>query len=165
MRVFLCQHCGIFPKMHIASIQIGDVFIGVHRKLQEWRVFGRAFLPQPPRLHGQSSWLVKLLFFRWTLAGKHASSQATTHCSPSQYGCPAEEPIEGRHPASYILTGASISRFLSLCPAWNLVEHQACLGKKGTHCSLSDASCGKLVIAALSIKMILLLCKQAKASL
>lgn len=31
-RVLLCQHCGIFPKMHIASIQIGDVFIGVHRK-------------------------------------------------------------------------------------------------------------------------------------
>lgn len=76
--VLLCQHCGIFPKMHIASIQIGDVFIGVHRKLHDRRVFGRAFWPRPPWLHGWSSWLVKLLFFRCTLAGKHTSSQATT---------------------------------------------------------------------------------------
>lgn len=93
--MLLCQHCGIFPKMHIASIQIGDVFIGVHRKLHERRVFGRAFWPWPPRLHGWSSWLVKLLFFGCTLAGKHISSQATTQYSPSQYGCHAEEPIEG----------------------------------------------------------------------
>lgn len=57
--------------MHIASIQIGDVFIGVHRKLHECGVFGRAFWPRTPRLHGWSSWLVKLLFFRCTLAGKH----------------------------------------------------------------------------------------------
>lgn len=140
MRVFLCQHCGIFPKMHIASIQIGDVFIGVHRKLREWRVFGRGFWPQPPRLHGQSSWLAKLLFFRWTLAGKHASSQATTQYFPSQYGCPAEESIEGQGPASYILIGASIPRLLSLCPVWNLIEHQAWLGKQCTNSSLPDAS-------------------------
>lgn len=92
--------------MHIASIQIGDVFIGVHRKLHERRVFGRAFWPRPPWLHGWSSWLVKLLFFRCALAGKHTSSQATTQYSHSQYGCHAEEPIEGYGPAPYILTGA-----------------------------------------------------------
>lgn len=114
-RVLLCQHCGIFPKMHIASIQIGDVFIGVHRKLHERRVFGRPFWPRPPRLHGWSSWLVKLLFFRCALAGKHISSQATTQFSPSQYGCHAEEPIEGKYPAPYILTAANIPRPLCHC--------------------------------------------------
>lgn len=115
--------------MHIVSIQIGDVFIGVHRELlRERRVFGRAFWPQTPRLRGWSSWLVKLLFFRCTLAGKHTSSQATTQCSPAQYGCHAEEPIEG--PASYILTGANIPRPLSLHPAWHSVRRQAWLGKQ-----------------------------------
>lgn len=98
--------------MHIASIQIGDVFIGVHRKLHERRVFGWAFCPW---LHGQSSWLVKLLFFRCTLAGKHISSQTTTQYSASQYGCHAEEPIEGKDPAPYILTGANIQRPLCHC--------------------------------------------------
>lgn len=39
LRVLLCQHCGIFPKMHIVSIQIEDVFIGVHRKLHERSVW------------------------------------------------------------------------------------------------------------------------------
>lgn len=40
-RVLLYQLCGIFPKMHIVSIQIGDVFIGVHRELlRERRALG-----------------------------------------------------------------------------------------------------------------------------
>lgn len=108
--MLLCQHCGIFPKMHIASIQIGDVFIGVHRKLHERRAFGRAFWPRPLRLHGWSSWLVKLLFFGCALAGKHISSQATTQYSPSQHGRHAEEPIEGQGPTPYILTKANIPR-------------------------------------------------------
>lgn len=95
-RVLLCQHCDIFPKMHIVSIQIGDVFIGVHRKLHKRREVCQAFWPRPLRLRGWSSWLVKLLFFRCKLAGKHISSQAATQCSPSQYGCHAEEPIEGK---------------------------------------------------------------------
>lgn len=119
--MLLCQHCGIFPKMHIASIQIGDVFMGVHRKLHERRVFGRASWPQPPWLHGWSSWLVKLLFFRCTLAGKHTSSQATTQ--NSQYGCHAEEPIEGKGPAPYILTRANIPR-----PLCHYVPHVMWLG-------------------------------------
>lgn len=45
--MLLCQHCGIFPKMHIASIQIRDVFIGVHRKLHERSVWP-SFLAMAP---------------------------------------------------------------------------------------------------------------------
>lgn len=117
-RVLLCQHCGIFPKMHIASIQIGDVFIGVHRKLHESKVFGPAFWTRPPRLHGRSSWRVKLLFFGCALAGKHTNSQATARCPPTTPppslgpGCHAEETIEGKDPAPYILTGANTPRTL-----------------------------------------------------
>lgn len=108
--MLLCQHCDIFPKMHIVSIQIGDVFIGVHRKLHERREFGRVFWPRPRRLHGRSSWLLKLLFFSRTLAGKHVSSQAATQGSPSQYGCPAEEPIEGGDPPAQVALRAQIPR-------------------------------------------------------
>lgn len=117
--VLLCQHFDIFPKMHIVSIQIGDVFIGTHRKLHERREIGRAFWPQPLRLQGWSSWLVKLLFFRCTLAGKHISSQAVTQCSPSQYGCHAEEPIEGKALSLQILIRAKISRPVCHCAAQN----------------------------------------------
>lgn len=108
--MLLYQHCDIFPKMHIVSIQIGDVFIGVHRKLHERREFGQVFWPRPQRLHGWSSWLLKLLFFSRLLAGKHVSSQAATQGSPSQYGCPAEEPIEGRDPPPQISIRAKIPK-------------------------------------------------------
>lgn len=150
--MLLCQHCGIFPKMHIASIQIGDVFIGVHRKLHERRVFGRASWPRPPWLHGWSSWLVKLLFFRCALAGKHISSQATTQYSPSQYGCHAEEPIEGKGPAPYILTGANIPR--PLCRrvphsvTLAVAKQQACSGKQATSHFPTSASLDVEIIVA-----------------
>lgn len=81
-------------------------------------VFGQAFWPRPPWLHGCSSWLVKLLFFRCALAGKHTSSQATTQYYPAQCGCHAEEPIGGKCPAPYILTGANITR-----PRCHCVSH------------------------------------------
>lgn len=108
--MLLCQHWDIFPKMHIVSIQIGDVFIGVHRKLHERSEVGPEFWPRPLRLHGWSSWLVKLLFFRRTLAGKHVRSQAATQGSPSQYGCRAEGPIEGRAPPPWSAIPAKIPR-------------------------------------------------------
>lgn len=139
--MLLCQHCGIFPKMHIASIQIGDVFIGVHRKLRECGVFGRAFWPRTPRLHGWSSWLVKLLFFRCTLAGKHTSSQATTQYSPSQHGCHAEAPIDGKCPVSKILTGANIPRLLCCC-----VTHGMWLGSYGMFEKTEQASCISMLL-------------------
>lgn len=123
-RVLLCQHWDIFPKMHIVSIQIGDVFIGVHRKLHERREFGPEFWPRPLRLHGWSSWLVKLLFFRRTLAGKHVRSQAATQGSPSQYGCRAEEPIEGRVPPPWSAIPAKIPRPARHCAAQNPERHQ-----------------------------------------
>lgn len=139
--MLLCQHCDIFPKMHIVSIQIGDVFIGVHRKLHERREFGQDFWPRLLRLHGWSSWLVKLLFFRRTLAGKHVRSQAATQGSPSQYGGRAEEPIEGRVPPPKIVIPAKIPRPACHCAAQNRSSiRNDCPKKLHKHLALLSSS-------------------------
>ena len=54
--VFLSQHCGIFPKMHITSIQIGAILIGERRDQADRGGLGPALWPWPPgskpSLHG-----------------------------------------------------------------------------------------------------------------